>query len=125
MKTSTPRLITINLNQKTRELTLEFENNQTFILTCEYLRVFSPSAEVRGHTPEQATLQTGKENVNITDIESVGSYAVRLHFDDGHNTGLYAWEYLYQLGLNQTYNWQNYLGKLKAEKQHSQIIDQS
>ena len=104
----------INLHQKSRSLELAFEDGKTFNLPCEYLRCFSPSAEVRGHAPGQEVLQKGKENVNITAIDPVGNYAICLHFDDGHNTGIYSWETLYDLGVNQEKYWQEYLERLKA-----------
>ena len=106
--------VTIRLRKASRQVTLEYEDGTSFDLPFEYLRVFSPSAEVRGHGPGQAVLQTGKENVRVDSIEPVGNYALRLFFDDGHNTGLYTWEYLYELGTNQTDNWQDYLRRLKA-----------
>ncbi|MFQ5609287.1 MAG: gamma-butyrobetaine hydroxylase-like domain-containing protein, partial [Woeseiaceae bacterium] len=86
----------------------------TFDYPFEYLRVYSPSAEVKGHGPGQETLQIGKEDVQITDIEPVGHYAVRLVFDDGHNTGLYTWVYLRELAENMESNWQAYLDRLQA-----------
>lgn len=91
---------------------IEFDDGAHFELSCEYLRVFSPSAEVRGHGPGQEVLQVGKENVNIEKIEPVGSYAVMLHFDDGHSTGIYSWETLYELGKHQREFWQAYLDRL-------------
>lgn len=103
----------IKLHQKSRVLDVSFNDGKTFALSCEYLRCFSPSAEVRGHAPGQEVLQVGKQNVNITQIEPVGSYAVVLHFDDEHNTGIYTWPYLYELGANQEKNWQAYLDKLE------------
>lgn len=103
----------ICLHQKSRILEVIFDNGAEFRLTCEFLRVYSPSAEVRGHGPGQEVLQLDKETVNITSIEAVGSYAVKLHFDDGHNTGLYSWEYLYKIGQNQATMWQQYLQRLK------------
>lgn len=93
-------------------LEIEFDDGARFELSCEYLRVYSPSADVQGHGPGQGTLQVGKENVNIERIEPVGHYAVKLHFDDGHHTGLYSWQYLYELGRNQQDNWQDYLDDL-------------
>ena len=84
-----------------------------FNLDAEYLRVFSPSAETRGHGPGQEVLQVGKENVAITEVEPVGHYAVRLHFDDGHNTGLYSWRLLYELGEQYEQNWARYLERLQ------------
>lgn len=102
----------IKLHQKSRYLEVAFEDGRRFRLPCEYLRVYSPSAEVRGHGPGQEVLQIGKEQVNITNIEPVGSYAVCLRFDDGHDTGLYSWDWLYHLGVNQEQLWQQYLEKL-------------
>ena len=106
--------VTIRLRKASRQITLEYEDGTSFDLPFEYLRVFSPSAEVQGHGPDQAVLQTGKENVHVTSIESIGYYAVRLIFDDGHDTGLYTWPYLYELGAQQDEKWRVYLGKLKA-----------
>ena len=106
--------VTIRLRKASCLITLEYEDGTSFDLPFEYLRVFSPSAAVRGHGPGQEVLQTGKENVRVESIEPVGYYALRLFFDDGHNTGLYTWEYLYELGTNQTARWQDYLGRLKA-----------
>jgi DUF971 family protein len=108
-----PRPTDIKLHQKSKVLEISFEDGKTFSLPCEYLRVYSPSAEVRGHGPGQEVLQVGKEEVNITNIEPVGNYAVKLEFDDGHNTGLYSWDTLYQLGANQDALWQEYLAKLE------------
>lgn len=104
----------IKLHQKSRVLEIAFEDGKEFKLPCEYLRCFSPSAEVRGHGPGQETLQVGKENVNITGIEPVGNYAVVLKFDDGHDSGIYSWETLYDLGENQEKYWADYLQKLEA-----------
>jgi len=106
--------VTIRLRKASCQITLEYEDGTSFDLPFEYLRVFSPSAEVRGHGPGQGVLQTGKENVRVTSIEPIGYYAVRLIFDDGHDTGLYTWEYLYELGEQQDENWRAYLGELKA-----------
>lgn len=108
----TVRPAEITLHQASRWLEVAFEDGARFQLPCEYLRVFSPSAEVRGHGPGMATLVTGKETVNINAIEPVGNYAVRLIFDDGHATGLYSWETLYALGAEQERNWQDYLTRL-------------
>jgi DUF971 family protein len=104
----------IKLHQKSRLLEIHFDDGAQYKLPCEYLRVYSPSAEVRGHGPGQEVLQVGKEAVNITAIEPVGTYAVALHFDDGHNTGIYSWEYLYALGAEQDENWKRYLDRLEA-----------
>jgi DUF971 family protein len=102
----------IKLHQSSRILEITFEDGAHFKLPCEYLRVYSPSAEVRGHGPGQEVLQIGKEDVNITAIEPVGNYAVRLSFTDGHHTGLYSWDFLYDLGIHQEQNWQRYLTRL-------------
>ena len=104
----------IKLHQKSRVLEITFEDGKQFELPCEYLRVYSPSAEVRGHGPGQEVLQLGKENVNIEHIEPVGNYAIALHFDDGHNSGIYSWETLYELGENQEKYWADYLKRLEA-----------
>jgi len=114
MRKNTVRPTEIKLHQKSRVLEVTFDDGSHFSLPCEYLRVFSPSAEVRGHGPGQEVLQLGKEGVNITAIEPVGSYAVTLHFDDGHNTGIYSWEYLHDLGVNQEQNWRRYVDRLAA-----------
>ena len=104
----------IKLRQTSRVLEIAFENGQVFELSCEYLRVYSPSAEVRGHSPEQAVLQIDKEEVSILEIEPMGNYAIKLVFDDGHNTGLYTWDYLYELGAYRDEFWQRYLKALEA-----------
>lgn len=103
----------IKLHQKSRILEIEFEDGKRFELPCEYLRVYSPSAEVRGHGPGQEVLQIGKENVNIEHIDPVGNYAIALHFDDGHNSGIYSWETLYDLGENREKYWADYLRRLE------------
>lgn len=103
----------LNLHRQSRVLEISYDEGAHFNLPCEYLRAFSPSAEVQGHGPGQRVLQVGKEDVTIDKIEPVGNYAVCLHFDDGHNTGIYSWEYLYQLGQNHEHNWQEYLAELK------------
>lgn len=113
MAERTPRPTKIIHHRRSRRLEVRFENGETFDLPCEYLRVFSPSAEVKGHGPGQEVLQVGKESVNIERIEPVGHYAVRLHFDDGHNTGLYAWDTLYRLGRDKDENWRRYLDRLR------------
>jgi DUF971 family protein len=102
----------INLHQKSRILEIAFDDGSHFNLPAEYLRVHSPSAEVQGHGPGQGVLQLGKEDVNIESIEQVGVYAIQLFFDDNHNTGIYAWDTLYDLGKNQERYWQEYLDKL-------------
>ena len=109
----TPIPTEITLHKKSRILELGFEDGTRYQLPAEYLRVYSPSAEVRGHGPGQETLQTGKRNVEITDLEGVGNYAVKPSFSDGHDTGIYSWEYLYELGVGQDENWAAYLGQLE------------
>lgn len=104
----------IRLRKTSRCLTVSFDDGNTFDLSFEYLRVHSPSAEVRGHGRGQEVLQTGKEHVAITKVEPIGHYAVRLIFDDGHNTGLYTWEYLHELGRDRERLWQRYLDRLEA-----------
>jgi len=113
MESNTPRPTEIKLHQKSRVLELSFAEGKTFQLPCEFLRVFSPSAEVRGHGPGQEVLQTGKKNVEITHIEPAGSYAIQLTFSDGHDTGIYSWELLYEYGLRQGEMWQHYLKRLE------------
>lgn len=103
----------IHLHQKSRILEVAFDDGQRFNFTCEFLRVNSPSAEVQGHGPGQGVLQVGKENVNIEKIDPVGNYAVCLHFDDGHNTGIYSWENLYNMGMHYDEMWSDYLRRLK------------
>jgi DUF971 family protein len=113
MEKTKARPTEIKLHQKSRILEIAFDDGSRFKLPCEYLRVYSPSAEVRGHGPGQGVLQVGKENVNIERIEPVGQYAICLHFDDGHNTGIYSWEWLYHLGMNQEPLWKEYLERLE------------
>ncbi len=102
----------ITLHKQSRVLELAYEDGHRFNLPCEYLRVNSPSAEVRGHGPGQEVLQLGKEEVNIDSIEPMGHYAVKLVFSDGHRTGIYDWDYLYDLGINRDRYWQDYLDRL-------------
>ena len=104
----------IKLHQASRILEVAFSDGSSFRFTCEFLRVYSPSAEVRGHGPGQEVLQTGKRDVAITAIEPVGTYAVKLVFSDGHDTGLYSWDTLYELGRDQERLWQQYLQRLQA-----------
>ena len=108
-----PRPTDIRLHQRSRILEIAFAGGERFELPCEYLRVYSPSAEVRGHTPGQEVLQVGKEGVNISQVEPVGHYALQLHFDDGHDTGIYSWDYLFELGRDREANWQAYLERLR------------
>lgn len=103
----------IKLHKQSHLLEIGFDNGDSFQLGCEFLRVYSPSAEVQGHGPGQQVLQYGKERVNIWAIEPVGNYAVVLKFDDGHDTGIYSWDLLYELGINQEKYWQSYLDRLK------------
>lgn len=109
-----PRPVDIKLHQASRLLEIKFDNNTDCMLSCEFLRVYSPSAEVRGHGVGQEVLQTGKEEVNIVAIEPVGNYAIKLVFSDGHDTGLYSWDYLYALARDYEALWLEYLGKLDA-----------
>ena len=106
------RPVSIQLHSRSRELELEYAGGECYSLSCEYLRVYSPSAEVGGHGPGQEVLQTGKINVGISAIKPVGNYALQLVFDDGHDTGLYSWPYLYQLCVEQQLRWQDYLDRL-------------
>ena len=110
---TTPSPTEIKLHQKSRVLEIAFADAQRFTLPFEFLRVYSPSAEVRGHGPGQEVLQIGKKDVEITHIEPVGSYAVQLVFSDGHDSGLYSWDYLYKLGVNQASMWTQYLERLQ------------
>jgi DUF971 family protein len=104
----------IKLHQKSRVMEIAFADGNGFRLPYEYLRVYSPSAEVRGHGPGQEVLQTGKREVEIRTLEAVGSYAVQPAFSDGHSTGIYSWDYLYELGKNQDRLWREYLARLEA-----------
>lgn len=104
----------IKLHQKSRVLEIEFSDGRSFRLPYELLRVYSPSAEVRGHGPGQEVLQIGKRNVEIRSLEPVGSYAVQPVFSDGHSTGIYSWEYLYELGDKHDELWSKYLEQLAA-----------
>ena len=103
----------IRLRRQSRVLDVAFDDGQRFELPFEYLRVYSPSAEVRGHGPGQETLQLGKHEVQVTRVDPVGNYAVRLVFSDGHDTGLYTWGYLYELGETRAAKWQHYLDRLQ------------
>lgn len=104
----------ISLHTRSRELELAYPNGETYRLSCEYLRVYSPSAEVQGHGPGQEVLQSGKLHVGIKAIKPVGNYALQPVFDDGHDTGIFSWDYLYKLCLNQETWWQDYLDRLAA-----------
>jgi DUF971 family protein len=111
---STPHPTEIKLHQASRVLELAFDDGRAFRLPYEFLRVYSPSAEVRGHGPGQETLQTGKRDVTIKEVEPVGHYAIRPTFSDGHDTGIYSWDYLYDLGARQDELWQRYLDRMTA-----------
>jgi len=111
----TPIPSEIKLHQKSRLLELAYESGENFKLDFEYLRVYTPSAEARGHGPGQETLQTGKRNVGIDRIEPIGSYAVRLVFSDGHDSGLYSWDLLYNLGKHHDELWQEYLKQIEGQ----------
>ncbi len=105
---------TLTLHKQSRTLEIAYDDGVVFHLPFEFLRVHSPSAEVRGHGRGQEVLQVGKRNVLITALEPVGHYAIQPHFSDGHNTGIYSWNYLYSLGTDQTALWADYLRRLSA-----------
>jgi DUF971 family protein len=105
----------LRLRQGGRSLQIEFESGRAFELAAEYLRVMSPSAEVRGHTPQERKTVGGKRAVTITAIEPVGTYAVRLSFSDSHSTGIYTWAYLYELGAEFDDKWKEYLAELQQK----------
>ena len=110
---TTPQPTEIKLHQVSRILEVSFADGKVFALPCEFLRVYSPSAEVRGHAPGQEVLQVGKKNVEITRVEPVGVYAVQLFFSDGHDTGIYSWDLLYEYGSRQQEMWDRYLARMK------------
>ncbi len=111
---TTPIPTEIKLHQVSRKLEIAFNDGTRFELPYEFLRVYSPSAEVRGHGPGQEVLQVGKQNIGIKSIEPVGSYAVTLTFSDGHDTGIYSWDYLYELGANYVALWDRYVSRMNA-----------
>src|SRR5260221_9482182 len=111
---STPIPTEIKLHQASRLMELSFADGTIFRLPYEFLRVYSPSAEVRGHGPGQETLQVGKREVTIDEVEPIGHYAIRPKFSDGHDTGIYSWDYLYDLGVRHEEMWQSYLTRLAA-----------
>jgi DUF971 family protein len=113
MASDSPQPTEIKLHQKSRVLEIAFDDGKSFRLPYEFLRVHSPSAEVRGHGPGQEVLQTGKKEVDITRAEPVGSYAVQLCFSDGHETGIYSWDFLYHLGEEQEPMWRHYLERME------------
>ena len=112
--TGTPRPTELVLHKGSHALEVAFDDGTRFRLPCEYLRVDSPSAEVQGHGPGQKVLVPGKRNVNIAAITPIGNYAVQLKFDDGHDSGLYSWSYLHELGVEQETRWAAYLAELEA-----------
>jgi len=111
---NSPTPTEIKLHQQSHILEIAFDDGSHFNFPCEFLRVYSPSAEVRGHGPGQETLQLDKEDVNIVEIAQVGNYAIQPTFSDGHTTGIFSWEELYNLGTRQNALWQEYLAQLKA-----------
>jgi DUF971 family protein len=113
---TTPTPIEIKLRSRSRVLEVSFDGGQRFELPFEYLRVHSPSAEVKGHGPGQEVLVLGKENVGIRAVEPIGQYAVRLIFDDGHDTGLYTWKYLYELGSEHAAKWADYQERVRRAR---------
>jgi len=112
LSTTAPIPTEIKLHQHSRVLEVTFSDGRTFRLPYEFLRVHSPSAEVRGHGPGQEILQIGKRDIAIKDVEAVGNYAIRPSFSDGHDTGIYSWDYLYDLGMRQDEMWQRYLARM-------------
>mgnify|MGYP006072909077 FL=1 len=113
-----PTKIKLHKSSNTLELTYALDTGDVnHTLSAEYLRISSPSAEVRGHSPDQAVLQVGKSKVRLVGLEGVGYYAVKLEFDDGHDSGLYTWNYLYDLSINQAQYWADYLQQLNLAKQ--------
>jgi DUF971 family protein len=106
--------ISLTVHQKSRLLDIAFDDGAAFSIPFELLRVYSPSAEVKGHGPGQEVLQVGKRDVGVEGIEPVGNYGVKPLFNDGHTTGIYTWEYLYKLGSEQKTLWQDYLQRLQA-----------
>jgi len=113
LSTTTPIPTEIKLHQQSRVLEVAFNDGRTFRLPYEFLRVYSPSAEVRGHGPGQEILQVGKRDIAIKDVEAVGHYAIRPTFSDGHDTGIYSWDYLYDLGVRLDEMWQHYLERMR------------
>ena len=114
MSGNSPVPVELNYDASTCVLTIKFDEGSVFELSAEYLRTHSPSAEVQGHGPESRTLQIGKEDVKIEKILPVGRYAVSIVFDDGHDSGIFSWDWLYKLGINRDSNWKRYLAALKA-----------
>jgi DUF971 family protein len=117
---NTPKPTDIVLHQQSHELEIAFDDGARFSLPCELLRVYSPSAEVRGHWGQYAKLQVDKQDVNITEIKPIGAYAIKIFFDDGHNSGLYDWAFLYNMGRKRDLMWNEYLQKLAEAGHHRQ-----
>ena len=111
---NTPTPTEIKLHKKSRLLEISFSDGQTFSFPSEFLRVYSPSAEVRGHGPGQEVLQTGKKDVEVENVEPSGSYGLQISFSDGHNTGIYSWDLFHEYGMNQEKLWSEYLEKLAS-----------
>tara|TARA_B110000971_G_C19766491_1_gene388891 strand:- start:124 stop:492 length:369 start_codon:yes stop_codon:yes gene_type:complete len=120
---NTPTPKEIKLHQKSNLLEIQFDDDTECKLSCEMLRVYSPSAEVQGHSPDQAVLQIGKEDVGIIEISPVGNYAIKIKFSDGHDTGLFSWDYLHHLAKNYDQLWLEYIGKLDAQGIQRKIIE--
>ena len=114
LTTSTPQPTTITVHQQSRVLEVGFDDGRSFRIPFELMRVYSPSAEVQGHGPGQEVLQTGKRDVELTELEPIGNYAVQPSFSDGHNSGIYSWDYLYFLGSEQDRLWRDYEARLQA-----------
>ncbi|HQT26729.1 MAG TPA: DUF971 domain-containing protein [Burkholderiales bacterium] len=110
---NTPPPTEIKLHKQSRLLEISFSDGKHFSFPFEFLRVYSPSAEVRGHGPGQEVLQTGKKDVDVLNIEPVGRYGLQISFSDGHDTGIYSWDLFYQYGMNQAKLWEDYLGRLE------------
>ena len=119
--TQTPRPTEIKLHQRSRVLELHFDDGFECNLTCEYLRVYSPSAEVLGHGPGQEVLQVGKEDVGIDQLTPSGNYAIKISFDDGHDSGIFTWTYLHELGINYEAYWQDYLDRLASAGEQRKV----
>ena len=121
---NSPTPTEIKLHQESNLLEIFFDNKTECMLSAEFLRVHSPSAEVQGHSHSQAVLQIGKENIGIKNIEPVGNYAIKITFTDTHNTGIYSWSYLYHLAENYDQMWLEYIGKLDAAG-HKRTVNES
>jgi DUF971 family protein len=113
---SNPWPTELRLHKDRKALTVAFDNGESFELAAEYLRMRSPSAEVQGHSPSERRTVSGKQNVQILELLPIGNYAVRLVFDDTHSTGIFSWDYLFELGRNREKYWSEYLGELKEKR---------